>query len=105
MKTTDVAAQKAFKNLFAPGKDGENVVAGKRRVMEESDLEVGPLGTNEPWGQPEVVVMHPNNGSVRCFTAGSISEALIDLFENAPISVIDVEMCRERMKDWPERFL
>ena len=73
--------------------------------MEEGDLQIRALLANEARSQPEVVVMHPYRCTFSCFGTGRLGETTIDLFKYGPIGVIDVEMGREGMKNWPEAFL
>jgi len=101
----NIAAEQTFENLFPPGKNGENVVAGKRCVVEEGDLQIGPLFADVAGSQPEVVVMHPDRGAFGGFGAGSVGKTSVDCFEDLPVGVIDIEVGRECVQNRPETFL
>ena len=56
-------------------------------------------------GKPEVVVVHPDSCALVGLGTGRIGETFIDVFENTPVGVVDVEMSWKSMKYWPEAFL
>ena len=105
MEAHGVAAEQAFDDLLPPRQDAEDITAGEGRVMEKADLDVGAQGPDEPWRQPEVVVVNPNGSPRGRFIAGRLRKALIDLPEGLPVRVIDLKKAGKAVQDRPDRFL
>ena len=105
MKSDQITAQQAFKNLLTPGQDCKNIVAGEGGVMEECNLQVGSFFANVSRCKPKVVVVNPYSRFFGCFSAGCFGKTTVDLFKDAPISIIDIEVGGECMKDWPKGLL
>ena len=49
--------------------------------------------------------MNPNGCSVRSFGARGFGKAAIDLFKDGPVGIVNVEVSRKSVENWPEAFL
>ena len=65
LETHQVRAEQALDHLAAPGKLGEDLVAGKRNVVEEADAKVGAPLAQHLRHQLQLVVMYPDRRARR----------------------------------------
>ena len=105
VEANNVAAEQTFEDLLPPGKNREDVVSRKGCVVEKGDLQIRTFLSDVPRGQPQVVIVDPDGGSWGSLVARGLSEASVDIFEDSPVSVVDIEIGGKRVKNRPETLL
>ena len=74
MEADDITTEQTFQDLFAPGKNGENIISRERSVMEKGNLQVWTFGSDVSRSQPKVVIVHPHRCTLGGFFACRLGE-------------------------------
>ena len=103
LETDQVRAEQPVDHLAAPGQLGEDLVAGKRDVVEEADPDVAALLADHLRNQLQLVVVHPDRRPGRRLVHGGLRERPVDRHVRVPPPAMELGRRDDVVVQRPQR--
>ena len=105
VEAAEVAAQQTIHDRLSPVEDVEHIRRWEGGVVEEGNLHMGHFLPNVEGGEPQVVVVDPDQGILGGILTGSFRKEAVDVLEVLPIGTFVGEMLGKGVEDGPKGFL
>ncbi len=103
LEAEQVRAEQPVDHLAAPGQLGEDLVAGKRDVVEEADPDVAALLADHLRNQLQLVVVHPDRRPVLGLVHGGLRERPVDGHVRVPPPAMELGRRDDVVVQRPQR--